>query len=108
MTYRNAFNCKRCPQSNDDRGCPVWWETVWEAPSGETRTIRSCGFTQIPLYLTEVIKASNRPAAAVEGVRNETAEGFERIVAGLQEFTSHILTRPRNTPGNGEIGHGDR
>lgn len=71
-----------CPETADTaqkRYCPWWWETVQTNALGEQRVLRSCGVTQLPTYLIEVIKASNRPAAAVESVRNELAVGLSRI-----------------------------
>jgi hypothetical protein len=38
---------------------------------------------QLPLYLTEVIMASNRPAAAIESTRNEIADGLSRIATAV-------------------------
>ncbi|KKM05175.1 hypothetical protein LCGC14_1756780 [marine sediment metagenome] len=83
INYKNAFKCKKCPQSNGMNGCPVWWETVWEQPGTQPKLIKACGFTQFPLYIIELIKASNRPAATIEEMRNETAIGLEKIAMGL-------------------------
>ena len=34
--YKNAFNCKKCPQSAEEDGCPLWWEQLWkDQVSGE-------------------------------------------------------------------------
>lgn len=80
MAYsKDAFNCARCPGKAGDGGCPMWWDTIWEKPDGEAKIVSSCGFTQLPLYLTEVIKASNRPAAAIESTRNEIVKGFQGL-----------------------------
>ena len=68
----DALNCSRCPKE----GCPLWWKTSWTNAAGEMKLEESCGLTQLPLYLTEVVKASNRPAAAIESARNEIAKGF--------------------------------
>lgn len=38
--------------------------------------------------LVECIKASNRPAAAVESMRNETADGLQRIATSLGMTTA--------------------
>lgn len=108
MSYKNAFNCKRCPESSGPDGCPVWWETTWEDKGGNVDLIKSCGFQQLPMYLIEVVKASNRPAAAIESMRNETVGGFNRIVSGLQEFSSRMLAAPKGGKKNGELTDGDR
>lgn len=77
----------RCPKNNDpERGawCPCWWEWLeTNVATGEERLNKDCGLRAAPVFLTEVIKASNRPAAAVESARNEIVKGFGRIAAGL-------------------------
>lgn len=86
MAYsKHAFNCAKCPGKGGDDGCPAWWETVWNnVADGQTKVIRGCGFEQLPLYIVELIKASNRPAAAVESARNEIANGFEQLVSTMR------------------------
>lgn len=91
MRYKNAFNCKKCPERNDEQGCPVWWEVVeCNLQTQEERLVKACGFSLLPKYLTEVIKASNRPAAAVESCRNEIAQGFGNLV-GLMTFAGGMI-----------------
>lgn len=86
MPYsRNAFNCHKCPQKAGDGGCPMWWETVRQNDKGEVDVVRSCGFEQLPTYLIEVIKASNRPAAAIESTRNEIAYGLHAVSKAISE-----------------------
>lgn len=82
--YRHAFECRKCPKRNDSEGCPAWWEWVEANPvTGDERLRRDCGWQAMPSFLTEVIKASNRPAAAVESTRNEIATGFGRLAQML-------------------------
>ena len=38
--------------------------------TGEDKLVKDCGYKLMPTMLVEVIKASNRPAAAVESLRN--------------------------------------
>ena len=84
MNYRNAWNCKRCPERNDAQGCPAWIEYMQEmVGSGEQRLKKECLFQALPTFLVEVIKASNRPAAAVESVRNEMADGLLRLASAM-------------------------
>ena len=81
MNYRNAWNCKKCPGRNDEQGCPAWIEYMQEnVGTGEQRLSKECLFQALPVFLVEVVKASNRPAAAVESMRNEVASGFGRLV----------------------------
>lgn len=86
--YKGAFDCKNCPGNNDPskgRACPGWWETTFESISDpqNVKYEKSCYLTQLPIYLTEVIRASNRPAAAVESMRNETIKQMEKFTIVL-------------------------
>ena len=61
----------------------MWWTTAWEKEGEETKIVDGCGFEQLPRYLHEVVKASNRPAAAIESTRNEIVNGFSRIAQAV-------------------------
>jgi hypothetical protein len=85
--YKKAFNCKRCPQSNGEEGCPLWWETIQtNIQTGEECVTKGCGYQQLPVYLTEVIKASNRPAEEISKIREKAVEKIASITknASLQ------------------------
>lgn len=55
----------------------MWWEFLAQ-PVGQTQSEikKMCGYQALPIFLTEVISASNRPAAAVESLRNETVDAI--------------------------------
>lgn len=88
MNHTAAFCCERCPKNNDpERGpsCPAWWEwTAENIATGESKIMKQCGWTALPQFLVEVIKASNRPAAAIESTRNEIAVGFQQVASSVQ------------------------
>lgn len=88
MAYAKAFKCQECPEKSGPEGCPCWWEMIeTQGGSGEQRLKKGCGLSQEMLLcaLIEVIKASNRPAAAVESCRNEIAQGFQVMAQGMKE-----------------------
>lgn len=67
--------CERCPNKKSKLGCPAWIgaeagiiET--NVATGEERQMEGCFYQVIPRLMTHVIAASNRPAAAFEGLRN--------------------------------------
>jgi hypothetical protein len=85
MNYKNAFKCHKCPQRNDELGCPAWVEYVeTNVASGEERITRDCLYQSLPKMLIEVIKASNRPAAAIESTRNQITAGLKEIANKIQ------------------------
>jgi hypothetical protein len=95
MNYRNAHNCRKCPQRNDADGCPDWWEWAETNPAtGEDRIQKMCGRQALPKFLVEVIKASNRPAAAVESTRNEIVKGFVALIEMTQRLPVAEPERP--------------
>ena len=91
---KNANICHKCPKdgaSDGSRGCPWWWKTTHENVStNEIKVIEECGKVQLPLFLVEVIKASNRPAAAVESARNE----ISRLVAEVGRSAPGLTLSP--------------
>lgn len=87
--HKAAFQCAKCPRNADpERGpsCPAWWETIHtNVATGEEKTWKSCAWEQLPHYLIEVIKAANRPAAAIEGTRQEIAQGLSRVATTIYQ-----------------------
>ena len=87
MNYKNAFECKDCPES--EKGCPCWTEIIeTNLQSGEERITKDCLYKLLPRLMVEVIKASNRPAAAVESMRNSLVAnlsgGFSALVNAME------------------------
>ena len=94
-----AWDCARCPKHARlaEGGCPAWWETVQtHLESGAVNVWKECAWLQMPTYLIEVIKASNRPAAAVESTRNEMAKGLALIAEVMRVEASRQLSQPRD------------
>jgi len=91
MNYQGAFECDNCPMNSDPakgRACPMWWETIWQkaAVSGvDTKVVKACGYTQLPEFLVEVVKAANRPTAQMSEVQNEIAAGLQKISGNVLE-----------------------
>jgi len=87
MNYKNPFECKECPES--EKGCPCWTELLeTNIQTGEERITKDCLFRLMPRLIVEVIKASNRPAAAIESTRNALVEnltlGFKSLVETIE------------------------
>jgi|SRR5579872_616537 len=74
MPFKGAFDCVRCPGSNDPRAkraCPAWWETTWTNDVGETQHVRSCAFQQLPAYLNNLARQCSEAAASAQAARDE-------------------------------------
>lgn len=95
MNYKNAFVCKKCPQSNNEQGCPMWWEFMaMDVASQKQELKKMCGYQALPVFLTEVISASNRPAAEIGMLRSEAERQKDEIVAGMGRVTQGIALLP--------------
>ena len=101
MNHTKAFQCHECPRNADpERGpsCPAWWEYVaTEIASGREEIRRECGWQAMPRFFVEVIRASNRPAAAVEDTRNQIVAGFAEVAGRLSSGFA-ALSQGAKTP----------
>lgn len=78
-----AIAGRECPRTNNPEAksyCPAWADAVvWtNVQTGEEKVV-NCSFAMMMPGMIEVIKASNRPAAAVESMRNEMARGLQTL-----------------------------
>ena len=72
MAYRNAWKCRKCPQSNGEDGCPAWCEYVETNPStGEEKLTKECVFQALPKFLVHAVAAANQAAQSADSHRNE-------------------------------------
>ena len=75
----------KCPEST--QGCPCWTELVMEnLESGESKVVKDCLFRLLPGIMIEVIKASNRPAAAIEATRDDLVNSLGAIAHGVGQL----------------------
>jgi len=83
----------KCPETSDIAAkayCP-WWKddgdlfVMANAKTGEER-VEQCGARVMVQAQIEVIKASNRPAAAIEDARNEIAKGFAVVATVMSSI----------------------
>lgn len=88
--------CERCPHRFSEVGCPCWvgpeaglLET--NIATGEERMVTGCFYAVLPRLLIHVIRASNRPAAAMESLRN----GVSRVAGLIAEMRSPALEGPK-------------
>lgn len=75
--------CKKCVQYPGEKyTCPAWigaeagyMET--NVQTGEDRLVTGCFYQVMPKLMIHVVKASNRPAAAMQDLRNKLATAME-------------------------------
>lgn len=77
MNYKKAFKCSKCPQSNGEDGCPMWWEIVLKNDVGETKILKQCGYQTLPELIVEGIKSADHSAAASYEARNQVMDAVQ-------------------------------
>ena len=85
--YKNALNCKKCPESAiQPDGCPMWWELLMTNDiTGEKKVERGCGFQLLPQLLTIGIKESVHTTYAAYDMRNKVVKNMGRVFSAIQE-----------------------
>ncbi len=91
MNYKNAFKCKKCPQRNDEEGCPNWWEFVaTDVSTGKITNKKGCGY-QLQLHvMIEIIKCANGAQVAAEQARNTVSTYVENSVRLKKKLLKYI------------------
>lgn len=90
----NSFKCHLCPQKGGDGGCPMWWEVMYtNITTQEEQLVKGCGYTHMPRFFMEVIKASNRGAASTESMRNTVHEEVQRGLNAIGKVLSVAAER---------------
>jgi len=104
MNYKNAFKCKKCPESNKEDGCPAWNEIIMtNSQSGETKIQSGCFYQMMPALLVESMKSSNVAASTHAEVRNDIARGFAQIAGAMPGFVEALAENIENTEKDDEV-----
>lgn len=100
--------CERCPNRYSEAGCPCWVTPqagfVEKNVQGEERFITGCYYQVMPRLMTYVLEAANRPAAAMEEVRNniekyqeQESQNTSRVVNALKRIAEATTELPPPT-----------
>ncbi len=82
--------CPKTSDSREKRYCPFWDDDpmIWENTATGEQKVFHCSAMMMMRTQKEVIAASNRPAAAVESVRNEIANGMAQVAGVLTKIST--------------------
>jgi len=95
MNYKNAWRCKKCPQSNTSDGCPVWWEYSEEnSLTGETRINKGCGFSLLPQMLVVTINMAQQPAREASQINETIRRGFVGVSQAMTQIGDSVKALP--------------
>jgi len=77
----------------------MWWEFMQtDTSNGREQLTKMCGYQALPLYLIEVIKASNRPAAEIGVLRGEIDTNMSNIANGMRQVPSMLANLMQQHP----------
>lgn len=81
----NPNTCEFCPNKYA-KGCPHWIKAdsgfmETNAATGEIRPVTGCFFQVIPRLMAHVVAEARRPAAVLQGLRNDMVDGMRTIVS---------------------------
>lgn len=86
MNYRNAFKCRKCPQSNKEDGCPAWINIVMtNDQTGQQKIEEGCSHQLLPLMLIETMRSAEHTTAAAYDMRNKVVEAVQQ----------HMIAQPQ-------------
>jgi hypothetical protein len=85
MNYKNAFNCKKCPESNGENGCPNWWEMVMTNHLGEQKVEKKCGYQMMPQLIIQMCKMTEHTTYAAYDMRNKTVENINKVISAIHQ-----------------------
>lgn len=83
MNYSQAFNCKKCPQSNGENGCPLWWEIILSNNLNEQKIEKNCGYQLLPQMIVLVCKQTEHTTYAAYSMRNSVLETVGKVVQAI-------------------------
>jgi|SRR6185312_80785 len=108
MPYKDAFQCTKCPRSNDpeaERACPAWWEVQQRNSITEDyRTNKACAFVLLPHFLMDLGRMAHMAAETAVNSREEVLKEISNGRAALlSRWQSYIAAEPRRAEITGTV-----
>ena len=86
MNYKNAFKCKKCPQSDGESGCPMWWEMMLTNDvTDEKKLEKACGYALMPQLLILNYKQATHSVFAAYDMRNKVVKNVSKVIEAVKE-----------------------
>ncbi len=80
QNYKNAFNCKKCPATDDENGCPDWWRWEEKNEKGEARIVEQCGRSAAKYFELQRLSNTRFVVDNVVATRNTIAETAQNVL----------------------------
>lgn len=83
--YKNAFKCKKCPESSNENGCPLWWEVILTNDIGEQKLAKGCGYRLMPEMLAITCKQATHTTYAAYDMRNKVVDNVGKVITAIKD-----------------------
>jgi hypothetical protein len=84
--FKNAFRCKKCPETTGEKGCPMWWEMVLTHDvTGEKKLEKACGYTLLPQLLILNYKQTTHGLWAAYDMRNKVVKNIGKVITAVKD-----------------------
>jgi hypothetical protein len=113
QNYKNAFNCKRCPGTDDETGCPDWWRWEEKNEKGEARIVEQCGRAAAKHFEIQRLNNTRFVVDNVVATKNAIAETGQKLIHVLRNNPDFIeALNDKQIPSDrtvaSSIGHGSQ
>lgn len=83
--FKNAFKCKKCPETSAERGCPLWWEVILTNDTGRQKIEKGCGYQILPQMLVLTCKQAMHTTHAAYDMRNKVVKNVGKIITAVKD-----------------------
>jgi len=84
--FKNAFKCSKCPESNQEEGCPLWWEIIMTNDVTQEQKIeKGCGYQLLPQMIALTCKQSMHTTYAAYDMRNKVVKNLGKVFSAISE-----------------------
>ena len=101
QNYRNAYNCRKCPATDGEDGCPNWWRWQETDNMGRTRIVEQCGDAAAKEFELQRLGNTRFVVDNVVATRNIIADAAIKLV----EFVKSGQLQLEPPEDNAALGH---
>lgn len=85
LRFANAFKCKKCPETSNENGCPMWWEVILTNDTGAQKVEKGCGYQILPQMLALTCKQAMHTTYAAYDMRNKVVKNVGKVIQAVQQ-----------------------
>ena len=86
LRFTNAFKCKKCPETSNENGCPMWWEVILTNDDTKAqKVLKGCGYQLLPEMLAMTCQQAMHTTFAAYDMRNKVVKNVGKVIQAVQE-----------------------